>query len=143
MVGVAVGGGRDQEDQVRVAVVGTEVHGWVESGEAQRSRRDVLGAAVRDRDAPRQSRGGLAFTIQDVCDEAVDVGGSAGSREALDESPDDGVLVVTEVRVERDQVGGDEGLHVVLFWWVVRLARVVLRGWVRDRRWGVPPWVGG
>ena len=78
VVGVAAGGGGDQEHEVGRPVLGTEVDARLEPGEGQGRLRHPGGAAVGDRDPAREpGRRGL-LTGEGVGHQLVDVGGSAG-----------------------------------------------------------------
>ena len=65
----AVGGG-DEEDQVRRAVLGAEVHLGVEAGHGQRGNGDRRGAAVRDGDAAGDAGSRLLLAGEGVGEEA-------------------------------------------------------------------------
>ncbi len=116
--GVATLGGADQEGEVGRTVLGTEVDRRRQPCEGQGRLGDARGPAVRDGDPTRQPGGGGLLPGEGVGDQLFDVGGPARVTNDPGESPDRGELVGAEVRVEPDQVSGDEVRHDVHIPWV-------------------------
>jgi hypothetical protein len=103
------GGRRDEEDEVGRAV-GAPKSAAGCSGRRQRRLRDVLGAAVRDRDAAGQAGGRLPLAGHRV---GAQAGASPSGRrgDPLREAVDDLRRPGAEVGVEVDEVDGDQFGH--------------------------------
>ncbi len=111
MGGVAAGRRGDQEGEVGRAVLGAELDLRSQACEGQGRYVDPGGAAVGDRDATREARGGGALAGDGVRGELVRVGRATGVGDHPREGADDLVLLGAEVGVEAHEVGGDEVGH--------------------------------
>jgi hypothetical protein len=101
--GVPAGRRGDQEGEVGRSVLGAEVGRGGEPGEGQGRYVDVLGAAVRDRDAAGQAGRGRGLSGEGVLGQAVGVAAAAGLAHDSRQGADDVVLVGAERGVEPHQ----------------------------------------
>jgi hypothetical protein len=108
VVGVPVGGRRDEEDQVCGAVLGSEVDRTRQPGEGQGRLGDRGGTAVRNGEPAGQAGGCLGLTLQGVGGQAVGVGAACGLDEP-GQGRDDVLFGVAQVGVEGDERFSDEG----------------------------------
>ena len=108
-------GGRDEEDQVRGAVLGAEVDRLGEPGHGQRRFGDRRRTAVRDGDAAGDAGGGLLFPGEGVGKEAFNFGGASVGGNFACQVPDHVLGRAAQVLVELDQFGGNELSHCQSF----------------------------
>ena len=107
-------GGRDEEHEVRGAVLGAEVHGWGEASHGERGLGDRRRAAVRDGDAARDAGGRLLLPCQRVCIETVHFGGPALRGNLLREVADHLGTCGPEVDVQSHELRSDDFGHQIL-----------------------------
>ena len=105
----------NEEDQVRGAILGTEVDRLGQPRHRQGGLGDRRRAAVRDRDAAGDTRGGLGLPGEGVGEEAFDLGGASVGRNSACQVPDHVLGRAAQVLVELDQFGSDELCHCQSF----------------------------
>lgn len=108
MVAARTFGRGNEEDEVGGSVGRTEVGLRGQPGETERRRGHRFAACVRDRDPAGKAGGGLGLPFENGRGECVGVGCATVRCETLGERGDDGVLVGSQVYIERDEFRADD-----------------------------------